>query len=263
LRVRPTLSLGALREDALGSKTTRGIICWSSTRASLRLEAKDGRGLDPYHDPFFVGKPEPLSSEEIGKLEKMNREDNDITWEGRVLCAYRIPVTVLAVSKDGKTPFDIGPFLRHVIVSSPDVPSAETKQVTVTGRVSGIVDIGSSDESGAEIDFTTFPRLQGKRESVAVQSDRADLELAIDDKRTSKFLKATLRKPDPDRQEWKLTVEVKPGEAFGDFPRMRDPLFEDSAVYLTATFSVADTKGEKKKTTRPIRIAVKGTANER
>jgi hypothetical protein len=260
LRVRPTLSMGHLREDALGAKTTRDVICWSSTRTSLRLEAKDGKTPDPYHDPFFVGKPEPLGVGEIRELEKRNRKDNDITWEGRVLCAYRIPVTALAVSKDGKTPFDIGPFRRHVIVSCPDVP--EPKQVTVTGRVSGIVEIGS-DDSGAEIDFTAFPRLQGKRESIAVQSDRADVELSVDDKRTSKFLKATLQKPDPDRQEWKLLVEVKPGEAFGDFPRRDDPLFEDSAVYLTATYHVTDKKGEKKKTTRPIRIAVKGTANER
>ena len=133
----------------------------------------------------------------------------------------------------------------------------------VTGEVRGIVDIGDGD--GTEIKFGDFPRRLGKRESILLQSEVPDLELTVDRERSSKFLKASLGKPDrsgTSRQEWKLQVAVKPGEAFGGFPRREDPLFEDSAIYLTATFLSADKKGEKKKVSRSIRIAVSGTSNE-
>jgi hypothetical protein len=263
LRVRPSLSLGVMREDAIGAGVTGHIICWSSTRTSLNLEAKDGRGHDdPYRDPFVVGKPIPLTSQELRNLEKANAETRDFTWMGRVLCAYRIPVTVLAVSKDGKTPFDLGPFRRNVLLSCPGV-TEEPTQVAVTGMVRGIVEVGADSDS-AEIKFGEFPRRKGKSESTSIQSEVAGLSLEVDPRRTSSFLKATLSPPDRSsrRQEWRLTVQVLPEKAFGVFPRREDPLLEDSAVYLRATWKVADAKGEERTVSRSVRIAVSGTGNE-
>jgi hypothetical protein len=258
LRVNPTLALGLLRDEELVAGVTKHIVCWSSTRPSFRLEARAGllRGKAA-SDPFVVGKPERLGPEEVLALQKANNDPDTGSQgsEGQVLCAYRIPVTLLAVSPDKTTPFDIGPFHRGVILSSPDV-AAEPKHVTVTGRVRGAVEIGN-DEEGGVLNFSSFPKTRGKRQSINLQSDVPGLTLEFDRQRTPRFLSATLGKPeklDGSGQTWKLHAEVLPGQASGVFPRREDPAYEDSAVYLKA---IAPGKP-----VRTVRIGVQGTANE-
>ncbi len=58
------------------------------------------------------------------------------------------------MSKDGTTPFDLGPLARGINLSCPDV-SGEPKQVVVRGRVRGIVEIGTEEEGG-EINLHSF-----------------------------------------------------------------------------------------------------------
>jgi hypothetical protein len=258
LRVRPTLALGLLREEDLTPGITRDIICWSSTRPSLRLEVSAARPRGNLaSDPFSVGNPVALTSAELDKLEQDNNAEQgggDLL-EGQVLCAFRIPVTLHAVAPDGKTPFDIGPFRRRITLSSPDL-STEPRHVAVTGRVRGPIEIGNG-EDGGEVNFSDFPRRKGRKEAIALQSDVPGMSLAFDRQRTPKFLSARVGKPEKigdGRQAWKVDVEVLPGEASGVFPRREDPAYEDSAVYLEARVPG--------KPARSVRIGVRGTANE-
>ena len=257
LRVVPSVHLGVLNEQALAAGTTQDIICWSSTRRELRLEVKSSERSNPASDPFVVGTPEPLSPAKRFKLEvKNNLSEKAAANEtyGQVLCAYRIPITLTAVSRDG-TPCDIGPISRRVTISCPDV-SGEPKQVVIHGRVRGLVEIGNDDEGG-QINFSTFPRSRGKTDKIGLQSEVTDLKLEFDDKRTPSYLKATLSAPDKKdgRQFWELRATVKPGQASGVFPRREDPFYEDSAIYLKAY--------QPGKPVRWVRIAVLGTASER
>jgi hypothetical protein len=260
LRVRPVLSVGVLREADLAKSVTRHIICWSSTRRELQLEVQSTDRANKAADPLVVGEPEPLSLEERRQLEFKNNpikpSESDNAF-GMVLCAYRIPVTLNAVAKDG-TPFDIGPISRRVTISCPSV-TGEPKQVTIHGRVRGIVEIGNDDD-GSEIDFSTFPRSRGKTDKINVQSEVSDLTLEFDRARTPAFLDARLVGPTKNaagRQTWVLRATVKPDQASGIFPRREDPLFEDSAIYLKATVPTPSGK-----LIRGVRIAVRGTASE-
>ena len=245
--VLPALAMGLLHDDALVAGVASDIICWSSTRTSLRLEAKAAQPADyPSADPFRVGQPTRLNAEEMQNLDQQNG--------GRVLCAYRIPVTLQTAAANAKTPFDLGPFLRRVTVSIPD-ETGEPKVVTVTGRVRGDVDL-SGDENG-EINFSIFPGRTGKSMPISLQTDVPGLTLTFDRKRTPEFLNATLGKPEKEgkgQQVWKMKAEVLPGKVTGTFPRRDDPLYDDSAIYLKVVIPG--------KAPRSMRIAVRGTANQ-
>ena len=110
-------------------------------------------------------------------------------------------------------------------VSSPEVPG-DPKQVTVTGRVRGDIDIGN-DENG-EINFSSFPGRTGKRMTISLQSDVPGLTLEFDRKRTPEFLTAVLGKPEKingeARQVWSLRAEVIPGKMWGSSPPRRPAL---------------------------------------
>lgn len=239
----PTLDVGTLRDDDLQRGVTRYLVVWSATRSHLRLEAKSTfvRGT-PAQDPFVVGRPEPMSVQEITPM-----------GGGPAKCAYRVPITLLPRSPDGKVPFDVGPFRRWVSVSSPDV-TEEPRPVAVVGRVRGLVEIGSDDEIN-EINFSTFPATRGRRATIELYSDSPDVQLTFDRERTPEFLAATvteLKGPDR-RRAWQLRAEVLPRKAAGPFPRRADPAYRDSAIYLNAQVPG--------KPPRSIRIGVVGTAS--
>jgi hypothetical protein len=255
LRIRTSLPFGTLRDQELEAGVTQYILCWSSTRPSLDLTSKLAFSRGPKSDPFVLGAPEKLNDSDTAKLAKeinASGEHQDLLG-GQVVCGYRIPVTLKAYASDG-TPFDVGPFRRRVLVSSRD-SAREPKSVLLSGRVNGIIDLGT-DEEGGMIQFRVFPRSLGKRESIPLTSDVKDLELLeVDHKRTWSALKATIvspKKGGEGLQVWTLRVEVKPDSVWGLFPRRDEATLEDCAVYL-----IAHVKG---KTPQPVRIAVTGTA---
>lgn len=242
--VEPILDIGTLRDDDLQKSVTRHIVLWSATRAALRVEAKSAfvRG-SPAQDPFVVGKPEPLSAVELANLARSAK------------CGYRIPITLLPRSPDGEVPFDLGPFRRWVNLSSPDVDE-DAKPIAVTGRIRGLVEIGSDDEI-SEINFATFPQARGRRETIQLYSDFADVKLSFDRQRTPDYLQATItevKSPDA-RRTWELRAEVLPNKVSGPFPRRTDPALRDSAFYLNAQLPG--------KPPRSIRIAAVGNATLR
>jgi hypothetical protein len=254
LRAQQTLSFGTLRDDELAKGVTRFVLCFSSTRPSLKVEATAARSKgDAASDPLVVGKPEALNAQERAELEEAIKRPGGDMGEpagGRVTCAYKVPVTLHAVSPDGKTPIDLGPFRRRVLISSPEV-EGEPKSVVLQGRVRGLIEVGSDDEGG-ELNFLSFPRSAGRTQKLPLYSETPGVKLEVDPSRMPEFLKASLKQTEG-RSAWTLHVQVLPGKASGPFPR-KDPLYEDSAVYLTATAPG--------KPPRSLRIGVYGTAAE-
>ena len=263
-RVRSNLRLGTFKEAALEKGVRASIVVWSSTRASIRLEAEaDKTRESAQNDPFIVGKPVPLTPAEYRALNRANNEGTPSISEdtrGSILCAYRIPILLQAIAPDGKTPFDIGPFARRVNISSPDT-NGDPKSVLVTGRVRGIVEIGNEQDNG-RINFHDFARSRGKVESVDLMCHDQKIELAFDRQRTARFLDAELVPVTPTPagvlQAWTLRAKVLPLQADGEFPRPTDPLYEDSAIYLKVSFP-----GEPRNPPRTVRIPVTGRASGR
>jgi hypothetical protein len=256
VRLQQDVNVGDLNEEDL--PRTVSIMCWSSTRPSLDLKVRPTSTRGPKRDPFRIGKPVPLTSAEMAKLEKSNNPETgdmppDPAREGQVLCAYRIPITLARESADG-TPFDIGPFRRWVLVSIED---RDPVAVGVHGRVRGLVEVSAEDDSGRVL-FGAFRRSRGKTATVSVQSNVSGLQVKFDRARTPGFLDARLKespqKVGLQRTLWTWQVRVLPDKAIGLFPRRDDPLYEDSAIYFEAS--------QEGKPTRPIRVPVIGTANE-
>jgi hypothetical protein len=264
LRVRSTLAVGTLSDENLEKGVRKVIFVWSSTRDSLRIEASPALTRDSaLSDPFVVGKPEPMSPAEVDKMAETNNEGASATPDtrGSVRCAYRIPILLRAMAADGKTPFDIGPFHRRVHVSSPDVNkdvNKEPKSVLVSGRVLGIIEIGTDEDAGG-INFRDFPRNRDKVKSINLECRDRKVELAFDRQRTTSFLEAEVEPVTPPPvgllQAWTLRAKILPFKADGEFPRSKNPLYEDSAIYLKVT--------SPGKPPRSVRIPVTGRATGR
>jgi hypothetical protein len=249
-------NVGLVRDEELPHRET--IKIWSATHPVLHLRAQAVTTRKPDADPFVVSEPEPLSMEELQELERENNSSGEGAMPrapGRVLCAYRVHVTLLPLSKDGKTPFELGPFHRWLEISAPE-EGISPIQVTIHGRVRGAVSV-VNDEEGGGVHLGDFRQSLGKRTHIELQTDGADLDLKVDGERTPKYLTASLGDPQDvgsGRRLWTLHIEVKPNQARGKFPRLEDPVYRDSAVYLKSL--------QPGKPPRAIRIPVGGTAIE-
>jgi hypothetical protein len=259
VRVRPLLDVGTLRDEELqGDGKEVGVECWSSTRDEFPLEARLGGAAGPaVAGTFVVGKPRPLTGAELKELEKRIQSETlgEGATAGRVRSGYRVPITLKGLAGDGKTPIELGPFRRTVLLSSAE--GVEVPPVEVRGRVVGLLDVGGPDERGV-LAFGWFRRGQGSNPVTLRLRGSTDLQLVLDEERSAKFVevnKALLAKPEPEakgHQAWKLRAEVPAGRASGEFPRPEDQRYADSAIYLKAV--------RKGKLVRTIRIPVTGTA---
>jgi hypothetical protein len=257
VRTKGDLDIRVVDDDTLPQE--RSFAVWSSTRLHFRVKARvASTKRDPKADPFEVGKPVPLTRQELRALEKQNNVKHDPRTLGRVLSGYRIPVTLRPTSRDRRTPIDVGPFTRWVLVESEGL--REPLQVRVHGRIHGLVEVGTDEQAG-QVVFGSFPRSEGKLVEVSLRSQIPGLELAFDRARTPRYLEASLEPTEAGsggRPSWKLKVKVLPGMADGQFPRREDPAYEDSAVYLQATFDREP--GKPARPARSVRIAVSGSA---
>ena len=227
---------------------TINIVCYSVTRPAFQVKAERGNdNIKPQSDPIEIGQPVPLTSDRLRRLEG-TKERHML----RLHCGYRIPIHLQAKAPDG-TPFEIGHFRRSVKLTSPD-EGIEPVEVEVTGLVLGDVRVGGPKEGGAVL-LGPFPSRRGAKGDITLQSDRPDLELTLDTTRVPSFLKASLEGPEKSlggHRMWVLRVEVPPSAAQGEFPRLEDPVFRDSAIYVKTN----------EKPARSIRIPVRGVANE-
>jgi hypothetical protein len=229
------------------------IVCYSLTRPTFRMKAElvHDREKGARSDPVEVGEPIPLEPEILRELEKKKEDLHRLT----ALSGYRIPVTVRPRAKDG-TRMEWGRFLRLVQLSSPD-PGIDPVQIQVTGEVVGDIAIGAGDELGT-INLGPFPRARGTRRAINLDTDEKSIDLELDLARKPKYLNVTLGAPDEigGHRSWVLRVEVPPNAARGEFPRVDNPDYRDSAIYVK-------TKGGKTGSSlRSIRIPVRGVANE-
>ncbi len=242
-QVDPNLEFGTHNAEDLVAGVIRHVLCFSITRPNLTLEARASRSRgSEASDPLVVGKVEPLTEAERQRLQ-------DRMSGLTVKCAYKIPVTLTAVSRDGTTPFDLGPFHRRLLIWAKEDPG-EPKSVLLQGRILGLIDVLTEEESGV-LNFGSFARSAGKRMKVTLTSDTPGVQLQVDNTRMPEFLKASLS-PVEGRRSWILNLEVLPNRASGIFPRP-DPTYEDSAVYLKATVP-----GQPP---RSLRLGVSGTAS--
>jgi hypothetical protein len=250
LQTRPTWEVGNVLARDLPTKDIE-ILCWSGTRTSIKLKADRGSSHQPASsDPFVVGEPIPMTEEQKTKLAQA-------AGMRRVLCGYRIPITLRAVSEDGTMPFELGPFRRWVVFTGSEEDGIEPVKTAVTGRVEGEVTVGNPSDIGV-ISFGVFEGQKGAKRTVVLQSSVPGLEMKLDpDHKVPDYLKVDKFSDKAEvgpggSRTWKLQVEVVPGRAHGVFPRDDDPTYRDSAIYLKTL----------EKTPRTIRVPVSGTAND-
>jgi hypothetical protein len=257
-------NLGPIQPDLLPLETD--FFIWSSTRKTLplksvRLVNKFGASTA---DPVVVGSPEMLSAADCDRLEMRHLATQSATGqrrdlEGRVRCAYRVPVMIRAKATDGPALIEIGTFRRRIeIVCADDtIPPA---YVTISGSIRGVVEVND----GGQINFGSLMRSRGGERAITMHSYEAGLELEVDASRMPHFLKAELSKPDVkkvgngEQRSWQLRVEVVPNRVSGEFPRDDPPSYWDSAVYLKIRRGPA----RPSEGTQHLRIPVKGLVSD-
>lgn len=239
-------SLGSFRPTSLPKEFA--FLIWSSTRKEFKITK-----AEPYRpanrpaeiDPFVVGKPVELSLEECDQIEKGIGQ--------RVVSAYRIPLSLLKVAPDGKTPFDLGHFRRQVEITT-NVSSDKPITMIFTGVVQGDdVQVGGDDSGG--VNFGSFRRDSQPMRFVFLRSGSPDLKLELDETRVPNYLQAKLTEESSIGglgKTWKLEVSALKN-VNGRFPREDDPAYRDSAVYVHTVGPAPQT----------IRIPAKGDAVDR
>jgi hypothetical protein len=234
VRVAPEESLeeppdGEIKVGVLGPGTTRTVrlIAWSSTRDRFSLEPS------PPADPHVrCGPPERLDSAECDRLGRAHAT--------RVLCGYRVPVTVCERTADGQE-LDLGPFSGQLAFTSD--PDIEPVGVPLGGSVRGPVTVGT-DADGGEVALGTFERGAGKSGEMTLTTEETGLDVQVES--VPDFVKVRLREEKPPGaagRAWRLTVTVLPDSLIGPIP-------PHTAVLLRTTGAGS----------RRIRIPVTGSA---
>ena len=247
------ITISAIDERDLEKKEAglrSSIVCFSMTRPVFDVKAKLLHDyIKPESDPVELGDPIPLTGDQLPHMG--NESARSVPT---VLSGYRIPVTVRSRAKDG-TPIEWGHYRRVVQLSSSDA-SIEPIQVTLTGQVHGDITIGEGRGAGM-INLGPFPRLRGKQGSILLQSDEKEIKLELDTSRKPEYLNATLEPKETGsaHRNWVLHVEARPGEVWGEFPNPNNPVYRDSAIYVTTRV------GKNQTPHRSIRIPVLGVAN--
>jgi hypothetical protein len=245
------LKVNELNETELEKKPFEGsFVVGSSIRPALKLrtEVVHLPRFGDRFDPFVAGQPVPLTGDELTAFKY------DPANSG-ALCAYRVPVKLYGRSPDGKVAIDLGGFRRRLKLWSDDDKGVEPIELTVTGSVQGSVLIGDRQDDG-RLTLGVFDSSAGSaRQTLSLTGKTAGLQLEVDKERTPEFLREGARLEKladvAGLPRWKLYVQVKPNAAQGSFPRLGDPMYYDSAVYLKV-------KGE---VVQNVRVPVDGTAN--
>jgi hypothetical protein len=247
-----TKSIGALTAEQHETNPVE-FVCWSATRADFVVKPVEGS------DPFLVlSKPIPLTYEERKRMgERIN---------ARVLCAYRILVSVRDRLEDGR-PIELGPFRRVAFlrIDGDTQPllddDKDPLRLMLTGRVKGdVVVLAPEGPDQIEMgDKGYFNAPFGDVKEATIESRNLGLKLTLDKERTAGFLRVDVREnevvPGTGIKTWTIRVEVPPNRAAGEFPREDNPDYRDSAVYLKLT----DAKNSADKP-RLVRIPVSGKA---
>jgi len=199
----PEITMGELRS---GEEKTKDFICWSSTRASFPLHAKESS-----NDPCFNYSCTPLTNDECIKAAGL--------LKARVLAGYHVKVSVRESTPSGGQ-LDWGPFSRKLILTS----DADIEQtiVEVNGRVVGDVVVGVEADEG-EIALGQFAAKSGTTKTIRLKSVQSGADLQFDriEPPHLDYLKVkTLTKATADGRDWDLCVEAVPGGPPGKLPKL-------------------------------------------
>ncbi len=138
-------------------------LCWSPTRPRFTLETSTTNPC------VIVGKPMQLTDKECQDLVK--------TEDQRVLCAYRVPVTVHE-RLNNDTQLDLGPFLFPVTFMGHD-PELEGARAFVDGVVRGELSVGPPGQKD-HINLGYFPAEKGTtKDRHCAQIHPARREIAV------------------------------------------------------------------------------------
>ena len=126
---------------------------------------------------------------------------------GAVLSGYRVPITLLKVSPDGKTPFDLGLFRQRIELKMDDDNKV---QVVVKGSIEGDLKVVGAD-AAKPVHFPSFDRTTAASQPVVVESEADVASLKLDKNRTPAFLDVDFPagpEKNGDRKIWKLTSKM-------------------------------------------------------
>ncbi|HVS39484.1 MAG TPA: hypothetical protein VMS17_28255 [Gemmataceae bacterium] len=215
--------------------------CFSSTRRAFPLEVRQLHSRwDADSNPFEIGKPVAMTTDDLAKLRKELDEQAKQRKEApppTVLAGYNIPITLRPRSKNDKTPLDLGPFRLHLQLKTEDADPVET---TVKGWVRG--DLGPIEDSRLPVQLGPFDRTKETSQSIELESGSKVTRLEVDRQRTPDFLTVDEKTLTEDtglsgeRKTWRITVKWVPSSgAVGPFPRDEEG-YRDSAVYIRPVY---------------------------
>src|SRR5262249_39648337 len=148
--------------------------CFSVTRKDFKIKVVPANSRwTPEEDPFNV-KTEQLKEEELTALQERVVKDAPI----KVLCGYRIDVTLQPHGQDGKTPTEMGVFGRRFEIRS-DEEGVEPVRFLIVGQLAGPVTVGLADDKGM-VTFNGFNSARGDAKLLPLHSDVKGLKLEID-----------------------------------------------------------------------------------
>jgi hypothetical protein len=230
------LPLKSISLDELfrGQEKTAHFSVWSSTRAAFGLTAEESS-----HDPCISCTIRPLGDEE---REAITKETGS-----RALSGYRVDMTVHERLSDS-VQMELGPFLRRIVLTSPDVSNESA--VLIAGVVRGEITVGAEEDKG-KVNFKSFKTQFGATKTVRILAMNNGLELDEGAVRVEpeelNYVKAKLRRvpplPGENASRWDLVVTIPPNT-----PPLQLPVH--SAVFVK-------TRGNPP---RQIRIPLEGRA---
>ena len=122
----------------------------------------------------------------------------------RIRAAYLVNVTVF--EEKGGRALDLGLFQKPVRLRSSKIDKAQ-QTVRVIGLVRG--EVRAQGGSDPKIDLKRFNYLDGKGETLKLETDAEDIKLEKVDGHAS-FLRVTLKPSPGEKKSWQLHVEVDP-----------------------------------------------------
>jgi hypothetical protein len=188
---------------AAGDVRVVNLVAWSATRPKFDLKVEP-----PDHPCIQCGEPKPLDEPERAALGKKAKH--------KVLCGYRVPVTVREETADGKQ-LDLGLF-RKFVKFTVTKGGIEPVAVALAGNVHGDITLGQPEDHEI-IDLKSFRQDREKSQPFILSTPNPKLELEVAE--VPEFLKVDLKteaSPGQLGKSWQMNVTVPPGALTGPVP---------------------------------------------
>jgi hypothetical protein len=189
-----------------------------------------------------VGEPVPLTEQDRRFLPTLLQRQGQLVSATRMLCGYSVRVKVY--ERRGDQQLDLGPLARRLTVKLDNGGgSDESVDVTITGNVRGVIQVGDAKDRD-RIDLGTFKANRPFDKTIQVTSTDPGIGLRLVGK-TPESMHVELKELPGGfgSKRWTLHLEVEPNTFSGFLP-------PDASVIL-------ETVGN---STRRIRIPVAGIA---